>query len=462
VNHLDSAAGVGGHYNIQKNHVKIFSRPGPFIVELMAHELGHRYWYKHMSSTQRARFTAWFESGAVPAVSRYGGHNEGEAFAEVIAYVVTGKTIGRDQLESLKAVLNDKGTKLATDISGMVPRVAARYLRALEANVFDENMDHDFEDFVDPLDKLRQQWMDLENGIITERNKFRKKYLEPLLNDPTLDEQYRKDIADLLEANSRDHRFALLHREIRLFDKEPFLDEWKKARNEAKKVLTWFKSRYGKDTDPEKLDSAAHKAINELSYALGPYAATNWNASYSIRQKVTTPEVVEILTKASSKFAPERDYAIRRLSYFRYGYRETNPRSYAEIVQELLDQSDSFAGEAIVPLDRIFKQIKANDPYERIYPIETKFIRKTWDLYKDMRQTTVQYFHDITAKTSWEGRRPLSDLSVELESLNPGLDQLWHADYPRRVTVGSSWLMAKDPEIRAAIRKAVENPTPSY
>jgi len=55
VNYNDGG-GVGGHFNIQKDWVKIFSRPSSFIVKLMAHELGHRHWYKGMSSGQRARF----------------------------------------------------------------------------------------------------------------------------------------------------------------------------------------------------------------------------------------------------------------------------------------------------------------------------------------------------------------------------------------------------------------------
>lgn len=52
----NDGGGVGGHYNIQKDWVKIFSRPTSFIVKLMAHELGHRHWFKGMSSGQRARF----------------------------------------------------------------------------------------------------------------------------------------------------------------------------------------------------------------------------------------------------------------------------------------------------------------------------------------------------------------------------------------------------------------------
>jgi len=52
----NTGGGVGGHFNIQKDWVKVFSRPSPFIVELMVHELGHRHWFKGMSSEQRARF----------------------------------------------------------------------------------------------------------------------------------------------------------------------------------------------------------------------------------------------------------------------------------------------------------------------------------------------------------------------------------------------------------------------
>lgn len=52
----NTGGGVGGHYKINKDTVSIFSRPGWFIVELMTHELGHRYWFKQMSATQRGKF----------------------------------------------------------------------------------------------------------------------------------------------------------------------------------------------------------------------------------------------------------------------------------------------------------------------------------------------------------------------------------------------------------------------
>lgn len=52
----NTGGGTGGLYSIGKDVVKIFSRPSKFIVELMVHELGHRYWFKSMTSTQREKF----------------------------------------------------------------------------------------------------------------------------------------------------------------------------------------------------------------------------------------------------------------------------------------------------------------------------------------------------------------------------------------------------------------------
>lgn len=56
VNQHGAELGVAGHYFIGPDTVRVYDRPGRFIVKLMAHELGHRYWFKQMSQTQRARF----------------------------------------------------------------------------------------------------------------------------------------------------------------------------------------------------------------------------------------------------------------------------------------------------------------------------------------------------------------------------------------------------------------------
>lgn len=52
----NTGGGVGGHYFIGEDIVRVYSRPSAFIVELVAHELGHRYWFKQMKPEQRERF----------------------------------------------------------------------------------------------------------------------------------------------------------------------------------------------------------------------------------------------------------------------------------------------------------------------------------------------------------------------------------------------------------------------
>lgn len=52
----NTGGGVGGHYYIGQDTVRIYSRPSPFVVELVVHELGHRYWFTQMKPEQRQRF----------------------------------------------------------------------------------------------------------------------------------------------------------------------------------------------------------------------------------------------------------------------------------------------------------------------------------------------------------------------------------------------------------------------
>lgn len=52
----NTGGGTGGHYHIGPDTVSCYVRPSRFVVELVVHELGHRFWYKQMTSTQRAKF----------------------------------------------------------------------------------------------------------------------------------------------------------------------------------------------------------------------------------------------------------------------------------------------------------------------------------------------------------------------------------------------------------------------
>lgn len=94
-----------GWYRYRNDVIALTSYPAPgaFIYGLL-HELGHRHWFKFMSSSQRARYADWVESKAVDAVSDYGKSNPEEAFAEAFAHYTTGKGMTRDQMESFREV----------------------------------------------------------------------------------------------------------------------------------------------------------------------------------------------------------------------------------------------------------------------------------------------------------------------------------------------------------------------
>lgn len=62
----NTGGGVGGHYFIGKDTVNIYVRPSSFVVELVVHELGHRYWFKHLNSEQRGRFESLIKVHTVP------------------------------------------------------------------------------------------------------------------------------------------------------------------------------------------------------------------------------------------------------------------------------------------------------------------------------------------------------------------------------------------------------------
>jgi hypothetical protein len=94
-NRYGAHLGVGGSYNRQKDAITVFSDAGPFIIELMAHELGHRYYYKYLRASERREFDKWFKE--VDPVSEYGGNSPAEDFAEVFEFYVMGKKLTRDQ-----------------------------------------------------------------------------------------------------------------------------------------------------------------------------------------------------------------------------------------------------------------------------------------------------------------------------------------------------------------------------
>jgi len=107
-NEYGAELGVGGRYHAGPNTIKVFQRPGPSVVGLLVHELGHRWWFKHMSRANRLRFQDWIEAGLSP-VSAYGGKKDIEAFAEVFSWYVLERPMTSEQATTFKMVSQGKG-----------------------------------------------------------------------------------------------------------------------------------------------------------------------------------------------------------------------------------------------------------------------------------------------------------------------------------------------------------------
>jgi len=112
---------VGGDYAYGPDTIRVYYRPSAEVMQVVIHELGHRWWFKFMTRENRLRFEEWIEGGLAP-VSQYGGSNASEAFAEAFSYYVTGQKMTSDQAESFKAVA--LGRRLAA-------RVARRFLASV-------------------------------------------------------------------------------------------------------------------------------------------------------------------------------------------------------------------------------------------------------------------------------------------------------------------------------------------
>jgi hypothetical protein len=131
--------GFSGVYKPNKDVVEVWTWPDSALGTLI-HELGHRYFFKILSSEQRARFNSLIaidpkldedeekerkprdfppslvdergEPKVVP-VSSYGKANIDEAFAEVFKHYVLGIDMSGDQRESFRSVLKKLSHRVA-------------------------------------------------------------------------------------------------------------------------------------------------------------------------------------------------------------------------------------------------------------------------------------------------------------------------------------------------------------
>jgi len=96
--------------DIARNHAS--------VVSSIAHELGHRWYYKFMKRGDRLRFNSYF--GDVPAVREYGSESPSEDFATVFEAYIMGQDLTPDQRERFKQfAIRGKGIRRHEDVVRM-------------------------------------------------------------------------------------------------------------------------------------------------------------------------------------------------------------------------------------------------------------------------------------------------------------------------------------------------------
>ena len=174
--------GVGGHYRTGPDTISIFERPSKSVTELVVHELGHRWWFKHMKRENRLRFEDWISAGLVP-VSVYGGKHHHEAFAEAFAWYTLGKSMTPQQVETFKQVAFDR----RYSASEVATRVSTRYRLAKVQEVneaFVEALRKDVLTLTKNVPRIKQEadFEKLRRGLVVWRKYFNSVIYERWLN----------------------------------------------------------------------------------------------------------------------------------------------------------------------------------------------------------------------------------------------------------------------------------------
>lgn len=91
------------------------------LADVMVHEVGHRLWFKTLSSGQRAEFQQLMQDVRIGHVSEYAKTNTEEAFAELFMYIVGGGDVQQDWLDEFRRLLGQSGLR----VTGAVQAAAA-------------------------------------------------------------------------------------------------------------------------------------------------------------------------------------------------------------------------------------------------------------------------------------------------------------------------------------------------
>jgi len=144
---LESTA---GSYHSGSDVVKINAPPSEEIVRIIAHELGHRYWFKIMTAAQRARFESliegdWTMAHAILLNHHLLGNVEHQLYSQIFAKLEAGHDISVDEKKLVRDKFKDMGLRagvpLVSDYSRSRPTEA--FAEVFERYVTEGNMTRD-------------------------------------------------------------------------------------------------------------------------------------------------------------------------------------------------------------------------------------------------------------------------------------------------------------------------------
>jgi hypothetical protein len=94
-------------YHVSNDVIDMHSYTKPEVLAgYLIHEIGHRWYYRFLTSAERARFDHWFET--IKPTTNYGSENPAEDFAEVFRYYVTKQKLTPEQRWRFKTIAVDR------------------------------------------------------------------------------------------------------------------------------------------------------------------------------------------------------------------------------------------------------------------------------------------------------------------------------------------------------------------
>jgi hypothetical protein len=141
---------TAGSYHSGSDVIKITAPPSEEIVRVLAHELGHRYWFKAMTGAQRAKFESiiegdWTMAHAILLNHHLLGNVEHQLYSHIFAKLEAGHDISVDEKKLVREKFKELGIRagvpLISDYSRSRPTEA--FAEVFERYVVEKDMTRD-------------------------------------------------------------------------------------------------------------------------------------------------------------------------------------------------------------------------------------------------------------------------------------------------------------------------------